>query len=1092
MHFFVRECEISLLRERLRRAHGGPRRDLLIELAWYLRQTNTIESLALAAEAEQLIQRASGEPLEAANRLDARRISLIRGESFWLQGDCQSAAESASLLRAGHQVGADDATEIDIAFLLASVAGDRGDSAAVDRHLDEALALARDQRDEQRSAIAVARQSQWRALRLPLDACDAIALDVESIAASGDPVRATWAHDVRATLAKRRGDESAVIDALVCAYSAARESGQSRRAVTAAVNIVVCFNNLKLHSSAGDWLERALACSATNAWPVTTALCLVATAQCLKLHDKLEPALDSLQAAMDVLTTLPDANFCRLNAICSMADVHMKRGDHAAALTAFDRLIEIATREQLPHLLPLALTERAVALAGLGQMDDAIVAAEHALQTVGSKPATSGRHSALWALGRVHTLRAGAAKTPSDVAQASAEALRYLEAAYQNGTELTDYAVEPALMDQLAETYAARQDFTEAYRFSRLARAAVAAQHATHSVDQMTALEVRARTEAAAVEASAQRRLAHAESARSAVLTELNQTLQSLSEVGRALAASRDADGLLASITAGLRQFVDAPRVAIWQLDAGGQHLVLRHAHGRSATVRPAAIAIADMDCEIARCARERRESHVRAEPGAPASGAADGTQPPGGARLVLPLVVDDRLAGLVEIQSDDSDAYGDRARLLVRMLCAHGAVALDNAHAYEQLERRRREFEDISLREKAARARAEAATEMKSRFLATVSHELRAPLNAILGFSQLLAGGFTASTEASAAQRSALKTISGAGDHLLMMANDLLDLGQIELGVLTVRLAPVDLNEALQDAIGFMQVAAQAAGVVVTLETVKSGPALVVADQTRLRQVTINLVSNAIKYNRAGGHVAITVERHGQRLRFVVADTGQGMSPAQLTAIFQPFNRLGQESSGAEGVGIGLTITQRLVALMGGVITVTSTAGVGSRFTVELQAAQALKNPEHAEASAATLHPRGIASAETQGRVLYIDDDPLARLLMSACFNRRPQIELCMSESGASGLEQLSRFRPQLVLLDLNMPEESGVQVMQEIRQRLKMQGANPARIVAVSGDAGSQHIHAALAAGFDAYLTKPIDARAMLAEADFALRRS
>ena len=1090
MQFFLREHEIAPLRERIRRARGGRRRELTIELAWYLRQTNTSEALSLVAEAERFSRRRCGSSAAAvADHLAARRIALVRIESLWLQGDCDAAAAGAAALRAGPAVGGDDATAIDIAFLLANVAADRGDSAAVDRHLEEALALAQSQRDEQRFAIAFARQSQWQALRVPLDACQAIHVDVETIAASGDPVQATWAHDVRATLAKRRGHESAVIDALVSAYSTARESGQGRRAVTAAVNLVTCFNNLKLHSSAGDWLERALACNGTNAWPVTTALCLVATAQGLKLQDKLEPALESLQSAIDVLAPLPDANFCRLNAICSMADVHMKRGHHAAALQAFDRLIEVASRERLPHLLPRALTERAVALAGLGRLDDALAAADHALQTVGSRPATSGRHAALWALGRVHKLRADAAMPAMDAGPASAESLRCLEAAYQTGTELADYTIEPELMDQLSETYAARHDFAGAYRFARLARAAVAAQHASHSVDQMTALEVRARTEAASVEASVQRRLANAESARSAVLTELTQTLQSLSEVGRALAASRDVDGLLASISAGLRQFVDAPRVAIWQVDESRQSLVLRH--GRAAVARPEGLAIGEPDCELARCARERCESHVTAEPGAPESGGADGRHRPGGARLLLPLVVDDRLTGVIELQSDHSDAYDDRARFIVRTLCAHVAAALDNARAYEQLDRSRRELEDISQRERTARAQAEAATEMKSRFLATVSHELRAPLNAILGFSQLLAGDAVAGTEASPAQRTALKTIASAGNHLLMMANDLLDLGQIELGALTVRLAPVDLVAALQDAIGFMQVAAQAAGIVVTLDTIGDAQAVVIADQTRLRQVTINLLSNAIKYNRPGGKVAITVEPHGARLRFVVADGGQGMSPAQLDAIFQPFNRLGQESSRTEGVGIGLTITQRLVTLMAGTITVTSTAGVGSRFVVDLPALQTL-DPSRPAMPVVTSFPRDIESAETQGRVLYIDDDPLARLLMSACFKRRPQVELRMSENGASGLELLSQFRPQLVLLDLNMPEESGIQVMQEIRHRQKMQGDKPVRILAVSGDAGSQHIDAALAAGFDAYLTKPIDARAMLAEADFALRSS
>jgi hypothetical protein len=250
-------------------------------------------------------------------------------------------------------------------------------------------------------------------------------------------------------------------------------------------------------------------------------------------------------------------------------------------------------------------------------------------------------------------------------------------------------------------------------------------------------------------------------------------------------------------------------------------------------------------------------------------------------------------------------------------------------------------------------------------------------------------------------------------------------------------------------------------------------------ADRTRLKQALLNLLSNAIKYNRDGGRVRLELQRQGaERLRILVKDTGQGVAAQRLAELFQPFNRLGAENSQIEGTGIGLTITRRIVEMMGGTVGVESEVGVGSCFWIELTV-DALREVERDKTQAQA--QAGVAKVERahdgkQHTVLYIEDNPSNIRLVAQILARRAHIRLITAHTPELGLEMAAAQRPALILLDINMPGMDGYQVLKVLKASAQL-GQVP--VVAVTANAMPRDIERGMKAGFDAYLTKPIDVK-------------
>ena len=387
-----------------------------------------------------------------------------------------------------------------------------------------------------------------------------------------------------------------------------------------------------------------------------------------------------------------------------------------------------------------------------------------------------------------------------------------------------------------------------------------------------------------------------------------------------------------------------------------------------------------------------------------------------------------------------------------------------------------------VELKLQEALAAAEAANRAKSEFLSSMSHELRTPLSAILGFAQLMESG---SPPLTASQKRSIEQVLKGGWYLLALINEILDLALIESGKLSLSLEPIALAEVLHECQAMIEPQAQKRGISVAFPQLGISTAVQV-DRTRLKQILINLLSNAIKYNKVGGTVVIDcIASTPGRIRIRVIDTGKGLAAEDLTRLFQPFNRLGQGAGVEEGTGIGLVVCKRLIELMGGVIGVESTIGKGSVFWIDLN----LTVEEQLVACAA--NPKTLPRAQMQAgaqlhTLLCVEDNPANLMLVEDLIARRPDIRLFSARDGNRGIEMARAARPDVILMDINLPGISGTEALEILAE-------DPATahipVIALSANAMPRDIKKGLEAGFFRYLTKPIKVDEFMDTLDVAL---
>jgi PAS domain S-box-containing protein len=391
-----------------------------------------------------------------------------------------------------------------------------------------------------------------------------------------------------------------------------------------------------------------------------------------------------------------------------------------------------------------------------------------------------------------------------------------------------------------------------------------------------------------------------------------------------------------------------------------------------------------------------------------------------------------------------------------------------------------------VEMQLNAAMVLAEKANLAKSDFLSSMSHELRTPLSAILGFAQLIESGSPSPT---VAQKRSVDQILKAGWYLLELINEILDLALIESGKLSLSLEPISLGEVVREMEAMIEPQARKRDIRMTFPEAKLAY-FVKADRTRLKQVLINLLTNAVKYNNAGGTVAVEfIVKTPGRLRICVQDSGEGLPPDKLAQLFQPFNRLGKETGVEEGTGIGLTLSKRLVELMGGVIGAESTVGKGSVFWIELNLTTEPQTATAAAAAAAAIALRTVHAGRPSRTLLYVEDNPANLMLVEDLIARRPELRLMSAHDGDLGVELARAYLPEVILMDINLPGISGIQALKILRA-----DAATAHIpvIALSANAMPRDIKKGLEAGFFRYLTKPIKVNEFMETLETALKLS
>lgn len=546
----------------------------------------------------------------------------------------------------------------------------------------------------------------------------------------------------------------------------------------------------------------------------------------------------------------------------------------------------------------------------------------------------------------------------------------------------------------------------------------------------------------------------------------LSLRLTGMIEMGLELASERDPIALVELFCRAIQDMLSARYTGVVMLAADGRSLRQFATRGLGAEVR-AEVEAAIMACPAAqRALIERRSTRLVRIADEDAVTGLPLAHPQVGNFMASPLVAHGETIGwmyVAERLGDVSFMVDDER--IATALAAQFATAWESLALYGELDRRVGE----------RTAQLQAASQAKDVFLSSMSHELRTPLNAILGFAQLLEAD-----SSNLSQRTEnIEQIQKAGWHLLELINEVLDLAKIETGAIRLSMEGIELREVIAEILQLIDPVASQYQIAIAAEAIQSCTHHIRADRTRLRQVLLNLLSNAIKYNRIGGSVTLAIGASASdKVRIEVADTGSGLTHLQQTHLFEAFNRLGRENENIEGTGIGLVITRRLVEAMGGTIGVTSAAGEGSTFWVEFALAPI--------ASAVAPHPHDqdidadiVAAPSRICKLLYVEDNPVNLLLVSKIVATQPCLIMLSANSGAQGLEIARTQCPDIILLDIELPDMSGLDVLRQL-QRDKRTSAIP--VLALSAHAAHHSIAAALAAGFKHYITKPIRVKAFL----------
>ncbi|HEY8024430.1 MAG TPA: ATP-binding protein [Burkholderiaceae bacterium] len=925
MEKFALDTEVAQLEADLQCRRGGSRLDVLVPLAWHLRERDTRRALELATEAQTLLSEAG--VAEHERQRMAARMCLISGEAKWLFSELLEAHKLARQALQVFEALGDFAGCSDVHWLLASISSDDHTIADTDGELEQCAADADRAGDRLRGDVARAFIAVRSSHRDPHHAKELWGKTLPVDTSVVHPALATWVERVWASFAMQVGDFGHAVTCSMQAHESALASGQLRRAVHSAVNASDCFNYLNDYDSAFEWAQRGLNLARTTSWPVSTGACLTQMGETLRKLGQFDAGRDLLHEALQALRPCM-ASRSYANALNYLGCLENDSRQHQVALVHFQQLMHISDELRQTEFQITSRTGQALALSQMGREEEARGLAKTALKLARDKRDPLEEIYALKVTAELHKHSASAARAGSAVVASNHPAaetpLYFLSQAIEVAGSMEGFLIDSSLYDLVAEEYAKAGDYEKAYAETLKASAARAKAYRQETANRAIAMQIQHRTERAREEAQHFKSLAEVEARRAEMLHQNSQTLERLSAIGREITAHIDAAAVFQALDRHVHAMLDAHVLNIWLVE--GNKVKMRFGVEEGTPLQQVEVTLDSEISNAARCVRELREIYVHSTVGQLGPSHVSGTRPMLSC-LFAPLAVGDTVFGVLSIQSPRENAYGERELQIFRTLLAYGSVALANAA-------NARKLADVNIeleRQRMATLLVHAGKMMAvGKLASSVVHEMSHPVGSISMLTDAIQTLREKNRDAEA-----LDVTLRIGREVNRLRGLILRLRKFARSD-PADVAAIGLHAVMDDArqLYLHQLDMEN---VQYLEEIE--PVSVLVDSERLSLAVANIVLNACDAMTARSNKLVRMKTRvdGECVRLSIRDNGPGLAPEVLERIMEPFF-----TTKPDGLGLGLSISAESLASMNGAIEVCNHLDGGAEFTLVIPLAPA------------------------------------------------------------------------------------------------------------------------------------------------------
>ena len=917
----------------------------LVTHTWHIRQSDCQRALFQIDEIEQILanhpDNFTTEELSRVRDIRAR-IDLVRAETSALMGDFAYAERYLAQGKLGfasnhNLLGLGDAWIVD-----ALLAVTMGDTQRENDSCQNALEFYRKCGDRKRKELTEAWQIYELAFSNPFLAKEKIRCFLINAHFSHLPAIAAHVEAAYGVIYGRRDPAKAARHYLK-ASELSKQCGMLRLAIVSAGNACEVFQNIADLESATLAIDLALSHAQQAGWPSIMGFCFAYLGRSQRLLGHTEKSRQTLEEA---LAFFPQncAGINKAIAYRELAETLMLELDLPNALNAFENSLELFRLAKSMDDLPQTLIRYARALSLNNQPESALTAIDEA-QALSKKYNFSALNISLYqALAEIHARHE--LPKPFDFPEPNA-VIHFLEKARAAGATIEAWHAPAELLIMLSDAWANAGNLAQALACSRQAIEAEKYESNLRVAYKTANIEDHHQTEKAQAEAQYHHLIAVAETNRAHALQDTRDTLVKLGKIGQEITAKLEISSVFIAIHKHLQSLLDASTFVTYLLDEKAELLTQVFGVENDTPIAHHQIEVSNQAAYCARCVREKREFMIAisAQDNRPINpNETHNTL----SLLYAPLIIGERVLGVMTIQSAKEHAYGDREQLIFSTICAYAAIALDNAGVYQELQETQEQLllaiqkvEHARAKERKERQKAEESTKLKSEFLANMSHEIRTPMNAIIGMAYL-----ALQTELDLKQHDYIQKIQHAANSLLGIINDILDFSKIEAGKLDIELAPFSLHDVFAHVTSITSQKANEKGILFHLQLSPNLPSYLIGDSLRIGQILTNLVNNAVKFTERG-EIEVSCAQNDDpaipstmvELKFSVRDTGIGMSDKQIENLFQAFTQGdGSTTRNYGGTGLGLSISKQLIELMHGSIQVDSTIGQGSIFSFAIR----------------------------------------------------------------------------------------------------------------------------------------------------------